>query len=68
MSVVKVSEIMCDSKESFEDAINDGIARASKTIHNIQSAWIKEQKVVVENDKVSEYRVAMKVSFIVDDK
>ncbi|HZX22892.1 MAG TPA: dodecin family protein [Woeseiaceae bacterium] len=68
MSVVKVTEIMSDSKESFEDAINDGIARASKTVHNIQSAWIKEQKVVVENDKVAEYRVAMKVSFLVDDK
>ncbi|WP_405231998.1 dodecin family protein [Lentisalinibacter salinarum] len=68
MSVVKVTEIMSDSKKSFEDAINDGIARASKTVHNIQSAWIKEQKVVVENDKVSGYRVAMKVSFLVDDK
>ncbi|HKL63721.1 MAG TPA: dodecin family protein [Woeseiaceae bacterium] len=68
MSVVKVTEIMSDSKKSFEDAINDGIARASKTVHNIQSAWIKEQKVVVENDKVAEYRVAMKVSFLVDDK
>ncbi|WP_405227865.1 dodecin family protein [Lentisalinibacter sediminis] len=68
MSVVKVTEIMSDSKESFEDAINDGIARASKTVHNIQSAWIKEQKVVVKNDKVAEYRVAMKVSFLVDDK
>jgi len=65
---VKVTEIMSDSKKSFEDAINDGIARASKTVHNIQSAWIKEQKVVVENDKVAEYRVAMKVSFLVDDK
>lgn len=68
MSVVKVTEIMSDSKKSFEDAINDGIARASKTVHNIQSAWIKEQKVVVENDQVAEYRVAMKVSFLVDDK
>lgn len=68
MSVVKVTEIMSDSQKSFEDAINDGIARASKTVHNIQSAWIKEQKVVVKNDKVAEYRVAMKVSFLVDDK
>ncbi len=68
MSVVKVTEIMSDSKTSFEDAINDGLARASKTIHNIKSAWIKDQKVVVENNKVAEYRVAMKVSFLVDDK
>jgi len=67
MSVAKVTEISASSNQSFEDAISKGIARASKTIRNIQSAWINEQNVVVENDRVSEWRVNLRVSFILDD-
>ena len=66
MSVAKIIELSCQSPKSFEDAIQDGITRASKTVHNIKSAWVKEQQVVIENGKVSMYRVDMKVTFILD--
>jgi dodecin len=66
MSVAKIIEISCESPKSFEDAIQDGIARAAKTVHNIKSAWVKEQQVVVENNKVTLYRVDMKLTFVID--
>jgi dodecin len=66
MSVAKIIEISCESPKSFEDAVQNGITRASKTIHNIKSAWVKEQQVVVENDKVAIYRVDLKVTFVLD--
>ena len=53
--------------KSFEDAIKKGIKRYSKTIDNVESAWIKEQKVVIDNGEISEYRVTMKVTFILKD-
>jgi hypothetical protein len=52
MSVAKIIEISCESPKSFEDAIQSGIARASKTIHNIKGAWVKEQQVIIENNKI----------------
>ena len=52
MSVAKVTEIIASSPTSFDDAVAQGIARASKTLKNVQSAWVQEQKVVVENDRV----------------
>ncbi len=64
MSVAKVSEITATSKDSFEDAIKRGIARADKTLDNITGAWVNEMKVVVENGEVAEYRVNMKVTFV----
>ena len=66
MSVAKVIEISSESPKSFEDAIVQGIARASKTIHGIKSAWVKEQHVVVENGKVTLYRVDLKMTFVLD--
>lgn len=66
MSVAKIIEISAESPASFEDAIVQGIARASKTVHGIKSAWVKEQHVVVENNKVSLYRVDLKVTFILE--
>ena len=66
MSVAKIIEISCESPKSFEDAIQDGIARASKTINNIRSAGVKEQHVVIDNNKVSLYRVDLKVTFVLD--
>jgi dodecin len=66
MSVAKVIEISSESSKSFEDAIVQGIARASKTIHGIKSAWVKEQHVVIENGKVTMYRVDLKVTFVLD--
>ena len=64
MSVAKVSEITSSSTKSFEDAITTGIARASKTLENIQGAWVNEQTVVVKGGKVAEWRVNMKVTFV----
>ena len=67
MSVARVTEIISSSNKSFEDAIEKGIARAVKTLKNVQGAWVKEQKVIVKNGKISEYRVDLKVTFILVD-
>ena len=67
MSIARVTEITASSPKSFEEAIDEGIARASKTLDNITSAWIKEQKVQVQDGKVTEYRVTMKVTFVLKD-
>ena len=67
MSVAKVSEISATSTKSFEDAIQQGLARASKTLRNIRSAWIKEQQVRWEEGRISEYQVNMMVTFVIDD-
>jgi hypothetical protein len=66
MAVAKVIEINAASSESFEDAINTGISKASETVHDIRGAWVKEQQVTVEDGKISEYRVDLKVSFVLD--
>lgn len=67
MSVARVTEISTSSTKSFEDAIEKGIDRASKSLRNVQSAWIKEQQVNVKEGAISEYRVHMLVTFILDD-
>ncbi len=66
MAVAKIIEITATSDSSFEDAINQGIAKASETVHNIKGAWVKEQKVLVADDAVNGYRVDLKVSFVLD--
>ena len=66
MSVAKIIELSTESPKSFEDAIQNGITRASKTVHNIKSAWVKEQHVVIESGKVALYRVDLKVTFVLD--
>ncbi len=67
MSVARVTEITSSSTKSFGDAVDKGIARANKTLKNVRGAWIKEQKVTVEKGAVSEYRVTMKVTFVLKD-
>jgi hypothetical protein len=67
MSVARVTEIIASSNTSFEDAVEKGIARAAKTLQNVEGAWIKEQKVIVTNGKIAEYRVDLKVTFILID-
>jgi flavin-binding protein dodecin len=66
-SVAKVSEISATSSKSFEDAINVGLARAGKTLRNITSAWVKEQRVTVANNKVASYQVNLLVTFVLDE-
>ena len=67
MSVAKVSELSATSPKSFDDAIQQGLTRASKTLRNVRGAWIKEQHVRCENGKVVEYQVNMMVTFVLDD-
>ena len=67
MSVARMTEISSSSKKSFDDAMASGIKRADKTIRNITSAWVKDQEVIVKKGKITEYRVKMMVSFILDD-
>ena len=64
MSVARVTEIIASSKKSFEDAVEVGVERASETLKNVEAAWVKDQKVVVKNGKIAEYRVVLKVTFI----
>ncbi|HEY3041936.1 MAG TPA: dodecin family protein [Pyrinomonadaceae bacterium] len=67
MSVARVTEISSTSDKSFEDAIQKGIARATQTLHGVRSAWLKEQEVQVDGDKISAYKVIMKITFVLDD-
>ena len=67
MSVAKVSEISATSSKSFEDAIQQGITRASKTLRNVRGAWIKEQHVRCDNGQIVEYQVNMMVTFVLDE-
>ena len=64
MSVARVTEIIAASDKSFEDAVKNGVARASETLRNVQSAWVKDQSVIVSDGNISEYRVVLKVTFI----
>ena len=67
MSVAKVSEISATSPKSFEDAVQQGLARAAKTLRGIQAAWIKEQRIRCDNGRIVEYQVNMMVTFVLDD-
>jgi hypothetical protein len=67
MSIAKVSEISATSSISFEDGLKQGIARASKTLRNVKSAWVKEQQVRVKDGSIIEYQVNMMVTFVIDD-
>lgn len=67
MSVAKVSEIIASSKKGFDDALERGLQRANKTIKNVKSAWVKDQYVEIKNGKIDEYRVALKITFILED-
>ena len=68
MSVAKVSEIIVSSPKSFDDAIKMGVERSHKTLRNIKSAWVENQQVKLDNEgKIKEYRVQLKVTFVLDD-
>ena len=66
MSITKVVEVNSSSSKSFEDAIQSGIAKVTETVKNVQGAWINEQKVVIKDNKITEYRVNLKISFLVE--
>ena len=68
MSVARITEVKASSPKSFDEAIKRGLARASKTLRNVKSAWVEGHEVLVdEKGAVSEYRVHMKVTFVLDD-
>ena len=67
MSVARITEISATSSKSFDDAVKHGIERASQTLRNVTSAWVQDQEVSVSNGKASEYRVKLKVTFVLDD-
>lgn len=66
MSVVKVIELSAESEKSFEDAIQEGIRKADKSVENLKSAWVKDQEVLLNGGNVKGYRVNLKLSFQVD--
>ena len=66
MSIARVTEIIAGSSKSFDDAIEKGIKRAAKTLTNVKAAWVQDQNVVVEGDKITEYRVTLKVTFVLE--
>ena len=68
MAVAKIIEIISGSKVSFDDAVRQGVARATETLSDISGAWVKDQSVVVSKGKVTEYRVTMKVTFLLESK
>ena len=68
MAVARITEIKASSTKSFDDAVKEGVARASETLENITSAWVASQEVKVTNGKIAEYRVLLKVTFILKDK
>jgi dodecin len=67
MSVARITEISSTSSESFDDAIRQGIARASKTLRQVKSAWIKEQRVDVTDGRITAYQVNLLVTFILEE-
>lgn len=68
MSVARVLELSATSTKSFEDAIQQGLDRAHKTLRNVKSAWIKEQQINLEDGRVAQYQVNMMITFVLDDK
>lgn len=67
MSVARVTEIIASSPKSFDDALDQGVARACKTLKGVSGAWVQDQKVVITDGKIVEYRVNLKVTFILED-
>ncbi len=68
MTVAKITEITSSSSKSFDDAIEVGIARASKTLKNVQSAWVADQRIKVSDGEITEYVVRLKVTFVLNDQ
>lgn len=66
MSVARVTELSATSQNSFEDAINEAIGRANETLRNVQSAWVKDQNVLIENGSITGYKVNLQITFVLD--
>ena len=66
MAVARVTENIASSKKGFDDAIQTGVKRATKTLKNVKGAWVQDQKIIIDNGKIVEYRVIMKVTFVLE--
>ena len=67
MSIARVTEVISSSKKSFDDAIENGVERAAKTLKGVTGAWVADQKVTVKDGKIEEYRVVLKITFVLED-
>lgn len=67
MAVARVTEIISGSPKGFKDAIEQGVERANKTLKNVEGAWVKDQSIILDKGKIKEYRVVMKITFVLDD-
>ena len=67
MPIARVTELSATSDQSFEDAINQGVSRATNTLRNVESAWIKDMNVMIENGSISAYKVNMAITFVLEE-
>jgi hypothetical protein len=67
MSIARITEISSTSSQSFEDAIQSGLARACRTLRNVRSAWVKEQQIRIDKDTIVEYQVNLMITFVLDE-
>jgi dodecin len=67
MSIARITEISSTSTKSFEDAIQSGVNRATATLRNVRSAWVKEQQIRIDNGNIVEYQVNLMITFVLDD-
>ena len=67
MSIARITEISSTSKKSFEDAIQSGVTRATKTLRNVRSAWVKEQQIRIDQGKIVEYQVNLMITFVLEE-
>ncbi|MEM6640156.1 MAG: dodecin family protein [Pseudomonadota bacterium] len=67
MSIARVTELISASSKSFDDAVKKGIARATDTLDGVTGAWVESQKVIIEDGKIAEYRVNLRVTFVLKD-
>ena len=67
MSIARITEISATSEKSFEDAIQQGVSRATQTLRNVSSAWVKEQQIRIKDNKIAEYQVNLMITFVLDD-
>jgi flavin-binding protein dodecin len=67
MSIARITEISSTSRTSFEDAIQSGVKRATATLRNVRSAWVKEQQIKIEDNSIVEYQVNLMITFVLDE-
>lgn len=67
MTIARITEVISSSPISFDDAVQVGVERAARTLENVRGAWVQDQKVIVENGVISEYRVTLKITFVLND-